>query len=47
MISDSAALYAPRRFRCQLFNWFPVMICGFAATQFSSMISDFAAVYVR
>jgi hypothetical protein len=47
MISDSAAVYAPRRFHSQLFNWFPVMICGFAATQFSLMISASAVVYVR
>jgi hypothetical protein len=47
MISDFAAVYAPRRFHCQLFNWFLVMICGFAATQFLLMISDSAVVYAR
>jgi len=32
MISDSAAVYAPRRFHCQLLSWFPVMISGSTAT---------------
>ena len=47
VIDDSVAVYAPRRFHCQLLNWFPVMICGFAATQFSLMISDSAVVNAR
>jgi hypothetical protein len=35
------------RFLRHLQNWFPVMICGSAATQFLSMISDSARFYMR
>jgi hypothetical protein len=45
MISDSAAVFVLLRFQLLPQNCVLVRICGSAANQFSSMISDSAVVY--
>jgi hypothetical protein len=47
MISDSAVVFVRSSFQRQPQNWIPVMISGSAATEFLSMISDSAVLYVR
>jgi hypothetical protein len=47
VISDSVAVYVHQGFQRHPQNWFTVMICVFAATQFSLMIYDSAVVYAR
>ena len=44
---DSAVVFVRSSFQRQPQNWIPVMISGSTATEFLSMISDYAVLYVR